>query len=199
MAPRRKFVRQTGTRRYRKLFLIATEGCKTEPIYFRMLDSQHVTTRVTCIKGGNNSAPSQVLDRMKKRLAKEGLRKGDEAWLVVDKDEWTDDQLMELCAWSRKKDNYGFALSNPKFEYWLLLHFEDGAGIATSRQCSEQLSRPEILPNYDKGFDPRKITTDMINNAIHRAESKDCPPCKDWPKRKGTTVYRLVRKILNSA
>ena len=46
------------------------------------------------------------------------LRKKDEDWLVVDKDQWTDDQLMKLYEWFQKTDNYGFALSNPKFEYW---------------------------------------------------------------------------------
>ena len=60
-----------------------------------------------------------------------------EAWLVVDKDQWTDDQLIKLLEWSQKADNYGFALSNPKFEYWLLLHFEDASGVKNSRDCVE--------------------------------------------------------------
>ncbi len=46
------------------------------------------------------------------------------------KDEWTDDQLSQLNEWAQGADNYGFALSNPKFEFWLLLHFEDGSGSA---------------------------------------------------------------------
>jgi hypothetical protein len=76
---RRKFQRPLGERRYRKLFVIAVEGVKTEPQYF--------------------------------------------------------------------------ALSNPKFEYWLLLHFNDGTGIASSRDCSDRLKRH--LPGYDKGIDAR--------------------------------------------
>jgi hypothetical protein len=133
---------------------------------------------------------------MEKQLKKERLRKGDEAWLVVDKDEWTDEQLAELFAWSETKKEFGFALSNPQFEYWLLLHFEDGSGIASGRQCSQKLARH--LPGYDKGFDPRKISIGRIQAAIDRAEQRDRPPCEDWPRHTGTTVYRLVQRILDA-
>ncbi len=76
---------------------------------------------------------------MEGHLRQEALGSSDEAWLVVDKDQWTDEQLDQLHAWARTHDNYGFTLSNPKFEYWLLLHFEDGTGIASSRDCSDRL------------------------------------------------------------
>ena len=191
-----RFIRPIGIRRYRKLFLIAAEGAKTEPIYFGLLDSRDATVRVSCIKGSHASAPPQVLARMGKRLKKEQLRKGDEAWLVVDKDQWTEDQLSELHAWSEAEENYGFALSNPKFEYWLLLHFEDGAGVSTPRQCSEKLARH--MPNYDKSFDSRKITAQMIQDAVRRAEQRDRPLCEDWPRHTGTTVYKLVQRILDA-
>ncbi len=54
------------------------------------------------------------------------------------------------------------------------------------------------MPGYDKHIDMRKISEDMINDAIRRARQRDNPPCRDWPKRTGTTVYRLVENILNS-
>ena len=50
----------------------------------------------------------------------------DEAWIVIDRDEWTEEQLARLHQWSNERTNHGFALSNPNFEYWLILHFEDG-------------------------------------------------------------------------
>jgi len=132
---------------------------------------------------------------MEDHLRQEELRSSDEAWLVVDKDQWTDEQLDQLRAWAQARDNYGFALSNPKFEYWLLLHFEDGTGIASSRDCSDRLNRH--LPDYDKGIDARKITRDRIDEAIRRARLRDNPPCVDWPRALGgTTVYKLVENIL---
>ncbi|MBT3290767.1 MAG: RloB domain-containing protein, partial [Victivallales bacterium] len=138
---RRRFQRPSGQRRYRKLFVIATEGAKTEPQYFKALDSQHATVHVKPLKGNDRSSPQQVLKRMAEHLRKDGLRKSDEAWLVVDKDQWTDDQLGELHRWAQQEDNYGLALSNPKFEYWMLLHFEDGNGISSVRDCGDRLRR----------------------------------------------------------
>jgi len=148
-----------------------------------------------CLRGRHDSAPPKVLKRMMDYLKKSGLRSTDEAWLVVDRDTWTEGQLDELYHWSDQEENYGFALSNPKFEYWLLLHFDDGKGIAGAQDCSDRLKG--YLPNYKKDIDPSKFTIDSIQSAILRAVKRDNPPCADWPRLVGsTTVYRLVRKIL---
>lgn len=194
MPPRRRFKRPLGERRYRKLFIIAVEGTKTEPQYFALFNDQQSVIRVNCLKGSHDSSPPQVLKRMEDHLKKETLRESDEAWLVVDKDQWTEQQLTQLHEWSQKNDNYGFALSNPKFEYWLLLHFEDGAGIATSHECTDRLKYH--LPVYDKGIDAKKITNERIDDAVRRAKVRDNPPCADWPRYMGgTTVYKLVENI----
>ncbi len=193
---RRRFVRPTGQRRYRKIFVIAAEGIKTEPSYFALFND-HSVIHVTCLKGNQGSAPAQVLQRMQRYLERDEITKPDEAWIVVDKDQWTDRQLAELQRWSQGADNRNLALSNPKFEYWLLLHFEDGAGISSSRECSRRLRRH--LPDYDKGVDRRKFTRDKIDSAIERAQGRDSPPCRDWPREPWrTTVYRLVRNILKA-
>ncbi len=194
---RRRFRRPPGKRRYRKLFLIATEGVKTEPQYFAIFNDRDSVVHVKCLRSKHHS-PIQVLKRMEDRLRQEILLASDEAWLVVDKDQWKDEELVQLHTWSQGEDNYGFALSNPRFEYWLLLHFEDGTQIGSSRECSTRLKRH--LPDYDKNIDIRKITPDMIQNAVRRAKLRDNPPCADWPRQPGsTTVYKLVESILNTA
>ena len=106
----------------------------------------------------------------------------------------SDEQLTQLHAWSQTHDRYGFALSNPKFEYWLLLHFEDGDDIASSRECLERLKT--YLPEYSKHLDVRKINWERIECAVRRAKERDNPPCSDWPRSTGTTVYRLVQRLL---
>lgn len=98
---------------------------------------------------------------------------------------------------SLKQENYGFALSNPKFEYWLLLHFEDGTGITSSRDCTDRLKR--WIPDYDKWIDTRKITQARIDDAIRRAKKRNHAPNEDWPRSIGqTTVYRLIENILEA-
>lgn len=193
---RRKFRRPVGERRYRKMFLLAVEGSKTEPQCFAIFNNQNSVIRIRCLKNKHDSAPLQVLDRMKAQLKKEELKSTDEAWLVVDKDQWTDEQLSQLHQWAQESDNYGFALSNPKFEFWLLLHFEDGNGVSTSRICSQRLR--SHIPGYDKDIDARKISEEMVYDAIRRAKQRDTPSCSDWPRVTGTTVYKLVENILAS-
>lgn len=195
---RKRFTRPLGERRYRRLFIIAVEGAKTEFQYFDIFNGVDAVIRVKCLKGRHDSAPPHVLKRMQEHLREERLKKGDEAWLVVDRDNWTEDQLRELHDWSTEDENRGLALSNPKFEYWLLLHFENGDGIASSNDCTERLKR--YLFEYDKGIDVRTINLDMIERAIQRAKKRDTPRCPDWPRAVGsTTVYRLVENILREA
>lgn len=193
---RRGFQRKTGMLSYRKLFVISVEGSKTECQYFSMFNKGNLIVRVVTAK--SKSSPFYVLKRMKEQLKKESLQKSDEAWLVVDKDNWPDESLTKLYAWSKESKNYGFALSNPKFEYWLLLHFEDGKGVATSQECSDRLKLH--LPDYDKEVDGRKITLKRIRDSIARSKARDNPPCTDWPRIVGaTTVYRLVEKMLTES
>ena len=194
---RRKIKRSIGTRRYRKLLVIAVEGCKTEPQYFMLFNEIQSTFHVKPLCGRSESSPIQVLERMKSHLVREGLQKSDEAWLVVDRDHWPEQHLKKLHTWSESTDNYGFALTNPKFEYWLLLHFEDGIKISSSRKCSERLRKH--IPHYDKGIDSTQFNLDRIKSAICRAKLRDNPPCTDWPRTAGnTTVYRLVEKIIKT-
>ncbi|MBF0461739.1 MAG: RloB domain-containing protein [Magnetococcales bacterium] len=198
MSPKgRRFQRPLGVRRYRKLFVIAVEGVVTEPQYFALFDDQQSVIHVNCLKGGHDSSPPQVLQRMENHLKQAGLKSSDEAWLVVDKDQWTDAQLGTLYTWAGGHKNYDVALSNPQFEYWLLLHFEDGTGIASALDCTNRLKRH--LPGYNKGIDVRKINREQIDEAIRRARQRDTPPCVDWPRALGgTTVYKLVENILRT-
>ena len=194
---RRRFERPLGERRYRKMFVIAVEGVRTEPQYFAVFNGAPSIVRVHCIPGSSASAPTRVLKRMREHLRKEGLLPTDEAWLVVDKDQWTELQLAELFAWSQEADNHGFALSNPQFEFWLLLHFDDGSGASSPTQCVARLR--QHLPDYDKGIAAAAFTRERIADAVARARHRDTPPCADWPRTPGvTTVYRLVGRILES-
>jgi hypothetical protein len=98
-----------GERRYKKLLLIATEGVKTELVYFSRFMDETSVVRVHCLKGSHDSSPPQVLSRMSQALRREQIKSCDEAWLVVDKDQWTDLQLEQLHRWSARRPNHGFA------------------------------------------------------------------------------------------
>ena len=141
-------------------------------------------------------SPREVLKTMQKWLADENneFQDKDEAWLVIDRDSWEEKEINELYQWSQKQNNYGLAVSNPCFEYWLLLHFENRKGVNSNQKCKDCLKK--YLPNYNKASLNTKKLEDKIQNAIANAKQKDNPPCKDYPRISGTTVYKLVEKIM---
>jgi hypothetical protein len=196
---RRKFIKPPASRPPKRLIHISVEGRITEPQYFKILEKLYPESlyRIECIKGGNDSSPKDVLKRMKRHIGQKNLEPGDEAWVVTDKDNWTIEQLTPLHEWSLRKVNYGFALSNPKFEYWLLLHFEEGDTIRSPLDCDRRLKKH--LTHHGTSYDFSKITRREINDAVRRAKKRDRPPCKDWPRTIGnTTVYRLVEKFFEA-
>ncbi len=179
------------------MFVIAAEGSVTEEEYFNLFNNDQAVVKVKCLKGTNRTSPAQVLKRLTNFLREQSLRKLDEAWVVVDKDQWAEADLYALQAWSKKKENYGLAVSNPKFELWLILHFFSAEGITTSRHCDEKLKKK--FPGFDKHIEGRQFTAKNIQSAIERAKELDQPRCKDWPKGPGTTVYKVVEKILKAS
>lgn len=198
MSKNPRFQRPLGERRYKKLFIVSVEGSKTEPQYFALLNHPESIILVKCLKrSSTKSSPIQVLRKMQGHLRKESLKKTDEAWLVVDKDDWKEDQLRELLRWAKKGENHGFALSNPNFEYWLLLHFDEGNGLSNSQECLARLKR--FLPNYKKDIDGKKITLELIAKAIVRAKQRDVNRVNDLPQIWNTDIYKLVEKIINQS
>ena len=194
-AHRKRFTRPLGERRYRRLFIIATEGAVTEPQYFQLFNSLCPDVHVEWAPDrSHDSAPQQVLQRMRAYLKANTLQKSDEAWLVVDRDKWPDAQLLPLHQWSQEHAQYGLAVSNPRFEYWLLLHFEDGARVASASDCANRWK--VRCPDGGKCIDARRFSEERIRQAVCRARKRDTPPCADWPRAIGTTVYRLVERLL---
>ncbi len=197
MGGRRRYRRQTGSRAYRRIFLIATEGRITEKIYFARVDKiTDDAIRVACLKSQKNqSNPDKVLNELKRKLKEIELKKNDEAWVVIDRDAWTDEHLQRLQNWEKQQANYHLAISNPKFELWLLLHFEDGR----ADDCESRLKYH--LPGYNKTFNPDSITLELIHEAIDRARQKDVSAqhYSGWPPPGVTTVYKLLKSILCSS
>lgn len=186
--------RRAYPRPYRKRFVISAEG-QTELQYFQALNRLCDKVVLKAIRGGTQSAPVHVLKRMQQYIQREGLESTDECWLVVDRNRWPKDQLKKLDRWSDLNERYGFAISNPKFEFWLLLHFEDGTKVRSSEDCTRRLRNH--IPQYDGRIKSNIFTTERICNAVEKAKSLDEFRGRDWPfDRFTSTVYQLVSRII---
>lgn len=90
---------------------------------------------------------------------------------------------------------YGVAITNPKFEYWLLLHFDEGNDVQTAADCVRRLKR--YLPNFEKnnlGFN--YLESKWLISAISNAKKRH-KQCQDWYTDNHSTVHLLIEKILN--
>ena len=89
-----QFTRSSGKRFYKRLFLVGVEGTRTECDYFSMFNSAYVHVVPVASREGNS--PKKVLSTLKAAVPRFQLRDGDYLWVVVDRDEWPEEEI-ELC------------------------------------------------------------------------------------------------------
>jgi len=208
MSYRRKFLPPPRTREYRKLFVIAVEGDQTEPHYFHFLrnDLDSAVVEVEVIPPNGKSAPQHVLKKLLEYRIQPGLAEKLERWMVIDRDQWPAgnlDQVVKSC----RKNKIGLCVSNPAFEFWLLLHFERGDGIEPAEkdsgnrsadECGKRLRAKRYLPGFNTKLSKKHWTVlrKNLKNAIDHAKALDSPSCTDYPRQRiGSTVYRLVESL----
>lgn len=201
----KKFKREkVKQREERSLFVIAVEG-KTEKEYFNRFRNKLSSVRVL-VTQGKSSNPRAVLQTVNGALdtlkRKDELRPGDEAWVILDEDHWTEIELQEIWDWGQQRKDRGVGFSVPQFEWWLLLHFEDGRGVRTQREVLERLC--VYIPDYQKG-NPNQLDfdADAIAKAVQRAASKVNSLPYQREEREAiagawTTVHLLVDKLQNA-
>ena len=145
----------------------------------------------------------------------------DEFWLVTDVDKnWSNERIspnegktfydewkdtIEMC----KTKNYRYAISNPFFEVWLLLHHdipndEDKSFAVTDTHLYEKTDhfrtrlRNLGVPLEDrKHMKPFDYNIEKVKTAISRAEALHLEKTDLYPRYFVTTVYILMNKIMN--
>ena len=122
----RRFRRKIGFLKEKKLFVIATEGGKTEEIYFDLFKpGRDAVIRMEILPCKNcRTSPKNTLKRLLKFKNENMIKGDDELWLVIDRDNWEIEELDQVASQCSKK-RFFLAVSNPCFEFWLYLHLRD--------------------------------------------------------------------------
>lgn len=85
------------------------------------------------------------------------------------------------------------AISNPKFEYWLLMHFESGDDVKNASDCVTKLMR--YISNYTKSsISTKEITRENCTIAVCNGKQKH--GTVEILQGNCSTVYKLVKEIL---
>lgn len=175
-----------------RLFIIATEGRKTEKQYFSMFGNRRCQVKVITNED-NKSAPAHILEQLKRFKKEFQLKEDDELWLMVDVDRWGDKNLADVTSKAEQR-KFQLAVSNPCFEVWLYLHHGDlDHQPIKAKDMKQKLKK--LLGGYNSSnLDPIKFEK-HIENAITKAKALDTNPEERWPSKTGTHVYKVVEKV----
>lgn len=169
----------------RPSILIVCEGEKTEPTYFHGLAREEEVrlVRVEIVKSGG--VPKSVVEHavaMKRNAQVEAKRQRDahlefdEVWCVFDVDDHP--RLAEALDQARA-NGIRVALSNPCFELWILLHFQDQRAFIERERVQSCCRRH--LPGYIKVAAYSQLK-DRYAEAVERARS-----LAQWQQEQGRT------------
>ncbi len=184
-----KFARKINFKEKRQIFVIATDGTKTEPRYF----DQFKTTKKVSIQYVRDTNLPKIFRRLNTYCHEHGVKpKEDNIWLVIDKDEKEQNTLTQIATKCTTK-NYNLAVSNPCFEYWLYLHLAGHRPFSTADECIRVLTRE--LGTYDKASYSLARFKPGIDSAVEKAQRNDSGNSHPWPRDTGTHVYKLVKKL----
>ena len=212
----KNLVRLSNVKSPAKLLFIASEGANTERQYFNELERAcdknivhpfHLQRHDDDI---GRSAPSHVLKEIACFKSKSPIKfkKGDEFWVVLDVDNWTNlPEIVQGC----EKANVHLAISCPCFDLWMLLHVTDvekldtetkekirtNAKISNSHSFLSQYLSEAMTAKLGKSFTKKKSNSQSlmphIETAIKRA--KALTGNLTIPSSLGSNVYKLVEKI----
>lgn len=191
-----------------QLILIACEGAKREPEYFRALAKQSYSQRlkIQILSPGESnddpddspqrSAPKWIINRISRYIEKQGinLEKGDTVWIVLDRDRWELKELYDLHLLCEEEE-WGFVISNPCFEVWLLLHIKTVNKISGS-SCKELKIE---LGNSVKGGYKIDEFLPFVHQATARALANDADKENPVPPGLSTRVYLPVQIIIGKS
>jgi hypothetical protein len=190
--------RRTGFEKPKRFVIIAMEGAETEPRYFEEFKpSREAETQIKLVSNPNHkSKPKEVFNRLAVAFRPYSIRLGDEAWMVIDRDSWTDADLREVYG-AAQAAGFQIAMSNPCFELWLYLHLREAKPFMDRHHCQRELAAilPGYSPDHKGGYDAAELAK-TVREAIRRAKPGDDAPAPSWPNRQATLVYKLVERLL---
>jgi len=191
-----------------KAFLIVTEGEKTEPNYLKALrDRFQLNATEVEILHPEGTDPITLtkkaieLREARRKSAKKGFAIAyDEVWVVFDLEKPHDERRKLALQAMGMKEATGiqFAVSDPCFEFWLLLHGE--YTTSSFPDCDAVMKRLEKhWPAYSKAHPPSLLFLEKLPVAVTNSQC-----CREHHATSGvdgnpSTKVDILARSLNAA
>jgi hypothetical protein len=200
----RSIKRRSPHRQPKTRILIVCEGRVTERQYFKAFQHQVRNPRVHVEVSKETGVPLTVVQcavRLRNEAISEAKRERDEnllwdqVWGVFDVDEHPNlDKAVDLA----ESEGIQLAISNPSFELWALLHFQEQRAFASRQQVRASLKT--YLPDYEKLLD-FEVMHPHYAEALRRAQELDHDAGVHGAsgRNPATGVHRLTQTIVTTA
>ena len=170
MSRARRVGRKSGAREPAMRIVIVTEGKNTEPSYLLAFHRIYGNNTVRLRPIGGVGDPRAVVDRAiaeRNEARRDPLGRRDSFWAMFDRDDHP--RFHEAVNLARGND-IPLAISNPCFELWGILHYEDQDAYIHRHDCQRRLGElcQGYLPRADKVFDD----TDVIRGRYCEAKER---------------------------
>lgn len=165
--------KSSGKRRRKPVVYLICEGSETEIRYFKKFRSRECNIDIIPIPSQYKSADKLV----QKAKATIGFSpyypdEGDMIWCVFDRDDNTNAMLAKAKQ-EALKEGYQIAFSNPSFEIWFLLHFNNQTtSIENCDAVMKQLKKKGRLEQYEKNKEVYEQLKPLQEVAVERAKSR---------------------------
>ena len=184
--------------------LVFVEGERTEDGYFKhwgRAQRGHVIVNVHEFNGTPLALVQRAVGAQKRELREERRQRGqphDEIWCVFDVDAHPKmAEAIELAA----THNINLAVSNPCFELWLVLHFQDQTAF-TGRRAIQGLAKSHLKCGKALSAQALEALASRYEEALKRAKTLDAKHEGDGsPPRSNPSseVWKLVERIRKPA
>ena len=163
----------SGRRKRKPVVYLICEGSETEIRYFKKFRSRECNIDIVPIPSQYKSADKLV----QKARATIGYSpyypdEGDIIWCVFDRDDNTNAMLSKAKQMAIK-EGYQIAFSNPSFEVWFLLHFNNQTTpVENCETAIKLLKKKGRLEQYEKNKEVYEQLKPLQEAAIDRAKKR---------------------------
>jgi hypothetical protein len=195
MPPRRELRRRGGTRLPRRTLLIVCEGEQTEFLYFQALKHDfHLANVQIDIVPSSRDSHSIVREAM----SRHGANQFDEVWCVFDHEFVPHNARFAPAVAEARRHGFRLGVSNPAFEFWLLLHYRRTTQAFTDNDELIRILKRDY-PEYEKNRECYDDLRDRQEQAIENAgwvlrEQERVSPGDAFP-HPSTHVHLLVQHL----
>lgn len=151
-----------------RIIRVLTEGKVTEPGYLRILERNAINVKIE-IDLKDTGVPLTLVQRAREyqRMNKKKDSDFDEIWCIFDVDQHPN---IEQAIREARDNDINIAITNPCFELWLVLHYQDQTGHISNSKIQSEARRLGILKGKHLSEKGANIVRENYEEAKSRAQ-----------------------------